>query len=209
MDKETREYVDQKSVSLVRKEDIEKLRQETKASFRQLREESKTEGLALKEEIRANLEESRKQWQAAGAVLHEEILKGFQHLKGENQSVLGQSNRAIESSLQKIEGDVKLAFDQSKQQCDSIVKEGKKELIQSIQESKADMVGLRERLGNIEEQIKKAVEGMEASGEKVREGLTEVKEELGSMIKFSYADLERRLNALEARIKVLEKIVLQ
>jgi hypothetical protein len=37
----------------------------------------------------------------------------------------------------------------------------------------------------------------------------EVKDELSSMIKFSFAELERRLNALEARIKVLEKIVLQ
>jgi hypothetical protein len=45
--------------------------------------------------------------------------------------------------------------------------------------------------------------------EKVRAGIVEVKEELGAMIKFSYADLERKLNALEARIQVLEKIVLQ
>ena len=213
MDKETKEYLDQKYVGLVHKEDIEKLRQETKASFRQLREESKIEALALKEEIHTNLEESRKQWQAAMAVLREEILKALQQLKGENQSVFQQSNRAIGSSLQKIEEDVKRALDQSKQPWDSIVasiiKEEKKELMQSIQESKADRVRLGEGLSSIQEQIKKAVEGMETSGEKVRGGLTEVKEELGSMIKFSYADLEKRLNALEARIKVLEKIVLQ
>jgi polyhydroxyalkanoate synthesis regulator phasin len=42
---------------------------------------------------------------------------------------------------------------------------------------------------------------------KIKEGFTEVKEELGSMIKFSYADLEKRINALEARIKALEKMV--
>jgi archaellum component FlaC len=42
---------------------------------------------------------------------------------------------------------------------------------------------------------------------KVKEGLTEVKEELGSMIKFSYADLEKKINALKARIKALEKMV--
>jgi hypothetical protein len=30
---------------------------------------------------------------------------------------------------------------------------------------------------------------------------------LGSMMKFSFADLEKRLNALEARIKALEKMV--
>jgi hypothetical protein len=37
--------------------------------------------------------------------------------------------------------------------------------------------------------------------------LVEVKEELGSMIKFSYADLEKKFSALEARIKALEKMV--
>ena len=42
--------------------------------------------------------------------------------------------------------------------------------------------------------------------EKMRENLTEVKEELGSMIKFSYADLEKKIAALEARIKALEKM---
>jgi hypothetical protein len=41
----------------------------------------------------------------------------------------------------------------------------------------------------------------------MREGFVGVKEELGSMIKFSYADLEKKLNALEARIKALEKMV--
>jgi hypothetical protein len=35
-----------------------------------------------------------------------------------------------------------------------------------------------------------------------------VKEELGSMIKFSYADLEKRFSTLEARLKALEKLVL-
>jgi hypothetical protein len=41
----------------------------------------------------------------------------------------------------------------------------------------------------------------------MKEGFIDAKEELGSMMKFSYADLEKRLNALEARIKALEKMV--
>jgi hypothetical protein len=41
----------------------------------------------------------------------------------------------------------------------------------------------------------------------MKEGFIDVKEELGSMIKFSYADLEKRFNTLEARIKALEKMV--
>jgi hypothetical protein len=34
-----------------------------------------------------------------------------------------------------------------------------------------------------------------------------MKEELGAMLKFSFADLEKRVAALEARIKALEKMV--
>jgi hypothetical protein len=44
--------------------------------------------------------------------------------------------------------------------------------------------------------------------EKVREGFAGVKDELGSMIKFSYSDLEKKLVSLEARVKTLEKMVL-
>jgi len=47
-----------------------------------------------------------------------------------------------------------------------------------------------------------------ALNEKIKEGFNEVKEELGSMIKFSYADLEKRFGTLEARLKALEKLVL-
>ena len=43
-------------------------------------------------------------------------------------------------------------------------------------------------------------------GKDGKENFTEVKEELGSMIKFSYADLDKKIAALEARIKALEKM---
>ena len=42
---------------------------------------------------------------------------------------------------------------------------------------------------------------------KIREGFAEVKESLGSMTKSPYADLEKKVNALEAGIKALEKMV--
>jgi len=41
--------------------------------------------------------------------------------------------------------------------------------------------------------------------EKTGEGFIQVKDELGSMIQFSFADLEKKLNALEAIIKPLKK----
>ena len=43
--------------------------------------------------------------------------------------------------------------------------------------------------------------------EKIGEGFIQVKDELGSMIQFSFADLEKKLNALGAIIKALEKMV--
>ncbi len=49
---------------------------------------------------------------------------------------------------------------------------------------------------------------MTALDQKIKNAFTEVKEELGAMMKFSYADFEKRLATLEARIKSLEKMVL-
>ena len=43
--------------------------------------------------------------------------------------------------------------------------------------------------------------------ERIKEEFTEIKEELGSMMRFSFADLEKKIIALEARIKALEKMV--
>jgi hypothetical protein len=55
--------------------------------------------------------------------------------------------------------------------------------------------------------MKRVAEEVASVREKMKEGFVEVKEELGSMIKFSYADLEKKFSALEARIKALEKMV--
>jgi polyhydroxyalkanoate synthesis regulator phasin len=58
------------------------------------------------------------------------------------------------------------------------------------------------------EEIKQVTEEIGLLKERIKEGFSDIREELGSMIKFSYADLERRFTALEARVKALEKIVL-
>ncbi len=165
MDKETREYLDQKNIGLARKEDLEKLRQEVKASFRQLKEEGKAELLEWKEEITAALEESRRQWNVEFGSVRQEILKGLER--------------------------------------------GKEDLLPSLQETRSDLGGLKAGVSEIQDQAKQLVTEVGTLNEKVRAGMVEVKEELGAMIKFSFADLERKLNALEARIQVLEKLVLQ
>ena len=75
------------------------------------------------------------------------------------------------------------------------------------QEIKADSNRLGESVDGIREEIKKVAEEMVALNQKIKEGFVEVREELGSMMKFSYADLEKKFNTLEARIKALEKMV--
>lgn len=165
MDKETREYLDQKNIGLARKEDLEKLRQEAKASFRQLKEEGKAQLLEWKEEIAAALEESRRQWNVEFGSVRQEILKGLER--------------------------------------------GKEDLLPSLQETRSDLGELKAGLSEIQDQVKQLVTEVGTLNEKVRAGMVEVKEELGAMIKFSFADLERKLNTLEARIQVLEKMVIQ
>jgi gas vesicle protein len=158
MDRETREYLDQKYIGLAGKEDLEKLRQEMKASFRQLKEEGKTQLLEWKQEITKALEESRKEWVAELGSVRETVLK---------------------------------------------------DLLSSVQAARSNLAEFKAGQNDIQDQAKQLMTEVGTLNDKVRSGIVEVKDELGAMIKFSYADLERKLNALEARIQVLEKIVLQ
>ena len=67
------------------------------------------------------------------------------------------------------------------------------------------------RLSNGQEELREETKRMadqtSSIHEKIKEGLTETKDELGSMMRFSFADLEKKINGLEARIKALEKMI--
>jgi len=217
MDQETKEYLDQKHVSLARKEDMEKLRQEMKATFRQWKEENQSDLVGTKKEIKAHLEELRKEWKAEVEAIRKAWTEGVQRLRQETQSMINQSGHTMDLSFHKVEEDVKTILSQTKQELISnlrLTREGGKEdleasLSSARMETRADFDRLDQRLTKLQEQTQKVTEEFGPLGEKVQAGLTEVKGELSSMIKFSFAELERRLNALEARIKILEKIVLQ
>ncbi len=217
MDKETREYLDQKYVTVARKEDLEKLRQEMKATFRQWKEENQSDLLESKKEIRTSLDELKKEWKVEVEAIRTAWVEGVQTLRQETQSMINQSGHTMDLSFHEVKEDVKTVLNQVKQDLISnlrLTREGGKEEITtsiscSRRETKADLDHLGERLTKLQEQTQKVTEEFGPLGEKVQAGLTEVKDELSSMIKFSFADLERRLNVLEARIKILEKIVLQ
>jgi uncharacterized coiled-coil DUF342 family protein len=114
-------------------------------------------------------------------------------------------------ALQGLKEEIKSALDQSKQEMGSALQLIKEEdathFLNSRQESKVDLDQLKSGMESLREGIKQLTEEFVSIKEKMKEGFIETKDELGSMIKFSYSDLEKKFIALEARIKALEKMV--
>jgi len=189
MDQETKEYLDRISLGLTTKEDLEKLRQETKSNFRQLKEENKNQIFEWRQEVKADFEQLKKEGKVEIDPILKEFREGIQKLKMENQYALDQSIQKLELFLQKI-------------------KEEREALLAHANEgASADMGGLKDGMESLREGINRLTEESAFIKEKMKEGFVDVKEELGSIMRFSYADLEKRLNALVARIKALEKMV--
>jgi exonuclease VII large subunit len=186
MDQET---LDRKLLGLSTKEDLEKLRQEMKSNFRQLREENKNQVLEWRQEVKADFEQLRKEGKVEIDPIQKEFREGIQKFKIETQSALDQSIQKLELFLQKIK------------------EEREAQLVYAKGETSPDRGGLKDGMESLKEGFKQITEEIASVKEKMREGFIDVKEELGSMMRFSYADLEKRFNALEARIKALEKMV--
>jgi exonuclease VII large subunit len=189
MDKETKEYLDRILLGLIAKEDLEKLRQETKSSFRQLKEENKNQILEWKQEIKADLELLEKEGKVEIDPIIKEFGKEIREFNAENRSTFDQSIQKMELLLQKIK------------------EEAETHWVHSKEGTSIDAVGLKDGMESLGDSMNRVAEEVASVREKMKEGFVEVKEELGSMIKFSYADLEKKFSALEARIKALEKMV--
>ena len=140
----------------------------------------------LRQELKANLRQLREQVNP----IQEEVKGEIQKFREEILSALDPSNKALEISLGRIK------------------EEGAAQALQLREEFKADIERLKEGIDNLVQEVKQTAEEIDTLDEKIKKGFTEVKEELGSMLKFSYADLEKRFNALEARVRALEKMVL-
>ena len=189
MDLETKEYLEKILLGLTTKEDLEKLRQETKSNFRQLKEENKSQILEWRQEVKADLEQSRKGEAGETDPLLKEFRDGIQELKVETRSALDQSIQKLETLLQDIK--------EERETPSADAREG----------DSIDVSGLKDGMERLREGIMDVTEEILYINEKMKDGFVEVQTELGSMIRFSYADLERKFNALEARIKALEKMV--
>ena len=179
MDQEIKDYLDRRLTLLATKDDIEKIRQETNANFRKLKEENKSQATEWRQEIKGDLEQLTKSKGLEPDLIQETMKEGLMKIRVESQSAIDQLKQTMDSSLQRMK------------------EAGEGQAIHS-----------RAGIDKFQDQMKKIEENTVALEEKIREGFAGVKEELGSMIKFSYSDLEKKLAALEARVKTLEKMVL-
>jgi isopenicillin N synthase-like dioxygenase len=175
---------------LATKDDIEKIRQETNANFRKLKEENKTQATEWTQEIKGDLERLTKSKGLEPDLIQETMKEGLMKIRVESQSAVDQLKQTIESSLQRLK------------------ETGEVQAFRSKEETKSAMDQFKEGVEKFQGQMTKIGEEMVSLNQEVREGLTGVKDELGSMIKFSYSDLEKKLSALEVRVKTLEKMVL-
>lgn len=234
MDKEAMELFEQKLFGFAKRDDVEKLRQETNANFRKLKEENKELILRWIEGVKAELEELRKDGRVDLNPIREDMQEEMKKLELKIQAMLSQSIQPIESYLQRIKEEANSALQPVQREIGSnlqtmkeelnttvfrmgqemasrlqlIKEEGTTNLIQSQEEMKADLSRLGAGVESLTHQVKKTMEEVVSLNEKIKEGFNEMREELGSMIKFSYADLEKRFATMEARIKALEKLVL-
>ena len=190
MDQEIKDYLERKLTILATKDDIEKIRQETNANFRKLKEENKTQATEWKEEIKGDLGQLIKSKGLEIDPIQETMKEGLIKIRVETQSAVDQLKQTVESSLQRLK------------------EAGEVQAFRSKEETKSTMDQLKEGMEKFQGQMKKIGDDMVSLDEKIRDGFTGVKEELGSMIKFSSSDLEKKLAALEARVKALEKMVL-
>lgn len=211
MDQETKEYLERKLLGLVTKEDLEKWRQETKSNFRQIKEESKNHILEFKEEIKKEMGQLNEEGKVEIKGLLEEFKQDLGKSNLEIRSAMDQSKQTMVTAFQQVHQEVTSAIGQSREEVNfslrSFREQEMADLTHLIKGNKLSLGQLREETDTLNQEIRQVVAEVTALNEKIKAGFEEVKEELGAMMKFSYADLEKKLNALEARIKALEKMV--
>lgn len=206
MDKEWKELLEQKFLIFSKREDIERLRQEILSHFFKFREDYRNSILQGLRETKEAIEKLREEGRGSK---WESTLEGIEkHVK----EISDRLNQEIHSDLQAMKKGLEHVQEQLKGEIESNLQRIKEESLSqfssSSEETRTNLGEIRETLKNLHEQVRRVAEERSLLSERLKEGFEGIKEELGSMIRFSYGDLERRLNALEMRVKALEKMVL-
>jgi len=211
MDQETKDYLDRRLLTLVRKEDVEKLRQESKASFRQLKDETRTQILEAIQDLKADLEKWRKEGKEERDSSRNELNRALEKSDEGTRTLFDQWSQGLVFSLKQMGEEIASASahleSEMGKNLQKVREEEETQRTRSREEWKAEVDRLGKGVEEIRDKIKQIVEESFSLHGKTQEGITGMKEELGAMLRFSFADLEKRITALEARIKALEKMV--
>ncbi len=210
MEKERIELFEQRLFSFAKRVDVEKLRQEIHAHLRTLKEEQKESILQWLETIRAELEGLKQEVRVDFGPVHEEMKALGSKIKEEVNTALQPVLEEVGPNLRAMKEEIRTALVQQEGERASTLQTLQEERTvfqRTNEELKADFFRVKEGMEEVKELIKTGIGEMTGLSERVRDGFLEVREELGAMIKFSYADLDKRISALEARVKALEKLV--
>jgi len=211
MDTETKEYLDRKFLGLATRDDLERLRQEIRAGLRKLKEEEKAEALEKEQRTRAGLEDLGRRWVSELSVLRQELREGLRRLESAMEPQSPAAGEIIEASFRALTAETGGALDRLQQELTFLIRSNKEEEAASrnltVKEARSDLDRLAETFQAVSEQMNRTGVETATLHEKIRGDLAGVKEELGAMMKFSFADLEKRINDLESKIKALEKMV--
>lgn len=206
MDKEWKELLEQKFLIFSKREDIERLRQEILSHFFKFREDYRDSILRWLRETKEAIEKIREEgrgskWESTLEGIEKHVKEISDRLNHEIPRDLQAMGKGLEQVWEQLKGDLESHLQR-------IREESLSQFSSSSEETQRNLAEIRDTLKNLNERVRRIDEERTLLSERLKEGFEGIKEELGSMIRFSYGDLERRLNALEMRVKALEKMVL-
>lgn len=206
MDKEWKELLEQKFLIFSKREDIERLRQEILSHFFKFREDYRDSILRWLRETKEAIEKIREEgrgskWESTLEGIEKHVKEISDRLNHEIPRDLQAMGKGFEQVWEQLKGDLESHLQR-------IREESLSQFSSSSEETRTNLAEIRDTLKNLNERVRRIDEERTLLSERLKEGFEGIKEELGSMIRFSYGDLERRLNALEMRVKALEKMVL-
>lgn len=206
MDKEWKELLEQKFLIFSKREDIERLRQEILSHFFKFREDYRDSILRWLRETKEAIEKIREEgrgskWESTLEGIEKHVKEISDRLNHEIPRDLQAMGKGFEQVWEQLKGDLESHLQR-------IREESLSQFSSSSEETQRNLAEIRDTLKNLNERVRRIEEERTLLSERLKEGFEGIKEELGSMIRFSYGDLERRLNALEMRVKALEKMVL-
>jgi len=223
MDREIKDYFEQKFLVFTTKDDIEKLRQEMKANLLKFKEEVKnhildsineTKRMVETSELKRKLEEVRedfKGWQKdielnLNSAISESSF-AISKIEKEKESLVKQFQEEVEPRFKTLKDEIIDSLNMVNLKLHSYIEEGQENAFKSIKALEPQINELKKDIESIKNQTNKVIGEIGTFYDKMIRELKEMKDEVGYMVKLSYRDFERRLEALEQRVKAIEKIV--